>query len=454
MPVLFNVMEAFFIFRQPHIYFELIEEENYLLSYYDFLDYITSNSFKHNKKYVTEYFEKDIVYNFEVGADKEEITFESKNGGNHILTGISIVRREEEVTVMLVTGNSNYQLIAAEKMDLSKTAPEKVELLKEFNEKLEENNVEPIFIDSENKFAKNLIICRIDLETETIDVRYIAEEYTSNFYLHTDDPDGFIKKDGNYINEESESVHRGSVETISGHGSLFEIAQTCLFLPYYLTKFEDSLLQENHDTPLNKEKASPLKRRKAKNIFGKSLISKPLYILNRHNKFTPDKIILNDALFKIQTSGYWKKLEFDKVGTDKKGNSIHGKTWVNKKLSWFEADNSSIIAKKEINPYTGKRAGQIYIMRNPTLSKNIFKIGYTRKSSAERAKQLSNTSIPDKHYVAQQWHVKDCVKAEQLIHEELSIFRIDSRREYFEIEYDKAIETILNICTKVNSYEA
>src|SRR5690606_22595286 len=75
MPTMFNIMEAFFNYRKPEIYFELIEEENYLISFFDFIDYITSKEFEDSKALIDENITPDIIYNFNVGKDLEEITF-------------------------------------------------------------------------------------------------------------------------------------------------------------------------------------------------------------------------------------------------------------------------------------------------------------------------------------------------------------------------------------------
>ena len=104
MPTMFNIMEAFFNYRKPEIYFELIEEENYLISFFDFVDFITSNEFKESKEIIEENLVSDIIYNFNVGKDISEITFKSDAGDEFIVAGVSIIRRGEEVTLLMTTG--------------------------------------------------------------------------------------------------------------------------------------------------------------------------------------------------------------------------------------------------------------------------------------------------------------------------------------------------------------
>jgi hypothetical protein len=132
------------------------------------------------------------------------------------------------------------------------------------------------------------------------------------------------------------------------------------------------------------------------------------------------------------------------------GNPIRGKTWVNQSLSWFQGNEEELIVSKGNEPFTDPNAGFIYILRNPTMENNIFKIGLTRNKVDERAKQLSKTSVPDKFYKCQEWNVKDCVKAESLIHDKLIKYRVDPRREFFQIKYDIAVEVIGEITSQIN----
>jgi hypothetical protein len=175
-----------------------------------------------------------------------------------------------------------------------------------------------------------------------------------------------------------------------------------------------------------------------------------LYSLDKHNAFSPDKIKLRDDLFQVQTNGHWKKLEIDEIGLDKKGNPIHGRTWVNQNISWFQAKEEDLVITKDSKPFTGENAGFIYILRNPTMEKNIFKIGLTRNDVDIRVEQLSKTSVPDRFYKSQEWNVKDCVKAEKEIHALLNDYRVDPRREFFNIDYDKAIKVIKEVIDDIN----
>jgi len=450
MPIMFNIMESYFIYRKPHIYFELIEEENYILSLFDFLEFITSNQFKEDIFLINNHFEEDLIYNINIGSDLQNITFRTTDNIDFIITGLSIIRRKEEVTVLLITGSKNKKTVEKIDPEFETHNPNKVELLETFVKKVKDKNQEQIYIDEAKEYSKTLVVCRINLENQTIDARYTAEEFENLFTINTDESDGFRLPTGDFISQEHEEIYEESIKTIEKYNAIFEIAQAALYLPYYLSLNEDKLIEELHETEFKKISSSPRRKRKFKNTYGQKSSTKPFYILNLKNKISPDIIKYRDDLFKIENSGHWKKLGIDEIGQDRKGNPIHGKTWVNTKKSWFQATQDQLIIEKKGSKFTNKNAGNIYIIRNPTMGKNIFKIGLTRKEVEQRVKQLSNTSVPDSFHIAQEWHVRDCVLAEKKIHETLSKYRVDPRREFFQIEYQTAVKVISQVCNEIN----
>lgn len=452
MPMMFNIMEAFFNYRKPEIYFELIKEENYLFSFFDFMDYITSKEFEDNKNLIDENITSDIIYNFNVGKDIEKIKFKNDEDEEFIVAGVSIIRRENEITILMVTGKKKTEnhTIDKDSYKFDTQIPNKSEIIAEIKETLKTEEIEYEYLDGDKKFIKVLVSSRIDLETMTIDARYVAEETNLMFNVVTDEIDGFLKGNGDFISEQLKTAYENSREKIQNFNPIFELIKLSLYLPYFFNSKEDAIVEEVLDTNFKKQYSSPLTKRNFNNTFGFKASTKSLYSIDTENIFSPDKITLRDDLFKIQTSGYWKKLGLDEIGLDKKGNPIHGRTWVNQNLSWFEAKEEDLVIEKEAELFKGKNAGFIYILRNPIMDKNIFKIGLTRNEVDERVNQLSKTSVPDKFYKSQEWNVKDCVMAEKEIHKRLNDYRVDPRREFFKIDYDKAIKVIKEEIDKIN----
>ncbi len=370
-----------------------------------------------------------------------------------IVAGVSIIRRENEVTLLMTTGRKKTKNLSLDKnsIKLSNDNPNKSELIKEIQETLEKEDFEYEYLDDAKLYVRVLVACRIDLETMSIDARYVAEETNLMFKVTTDEIDGFLDASGEFISKEIEEAYNQSSKKIEDYNAIFEAIKLSMYLPYYFNKNEEIITEENLETDFKSKYSNPISKRKYSDVYGNKCSTKALYSLDLTNALSPDKIELRDDLFKVQSSGYWKKLMLDDVGLDKKGNPIHGRTWVNQNLSWFESKENDLIIEKETELFKGKNAGFIYILRNPTMEKNIFKIGLTRYEVDARVGQLSKTSVPDKFYKSQEWNVKDCEEAEKEIHLRLHDYRVDPRREFFKIDYDKAIKVIKEVVDEINN---
>lgn len=94
--------------------------------------------------------------------------------------------------------------------------------------------------------------------------------------------------------------------------------------------------------------------------------------------------------------------------------------------------------------------GWVYILTNVSLQKNILKIGQTRNEPSERASELSSpTGVATSFEIAYCEPVPDCILAENLVHKKLDKFRVNTRREFFQIELDVARSIVHEICEDV-----
>lgn len=86
--------------------------------------------------------------------------------------------------------------------------------------------------------------------------------------------------------------------------------------------------------------------------------------------------------------------------------------------------------------------GYVYILTNTSL-KGLLKIGSTTYGAEKRAKQLSRTtSLPTPFDVAYEVYVSNYEDFEDIVHSELNDYRINPKREFFNVTLDKAIEVI------------
>ncbi|WP_125721635.1 GIY-YIG nuclease family protein [Flavobacterium ustbae] len=449
MPIMFNIMEAFFDLDKTVNSWKLLEEEDYLISFFDFIDYYTSNDFEYNIDFIKDNFQEDLIYNYNVGADIKEINFKTSSGKEFVIAGISLVRRGSEITFMFVTGEMTDTLkVTKEFVDhsLGKVTPGKE------NIHPAENRIrEAVKLNDDPNLWKALIACRFDLETQKIDARYIAKDEGNSYTIITDDRTGFMRK-GKWLTEDHKEIYSKLVRDIEEYNSIFELAKACLYIPHYFNVSEDNIIEEERETKVKALINNPLKNRKYKDIESKYKIRfRSLWLLNSNNKFSFDRVVLRDDKFKVESSGYWMDLKPDEFGTDKNNKQITGRTWVTTTESYFIANSDElIVSKNDQNRFVGENAGYIYIMRNTTMERNIYKIGLTTKLTDERAKQLSKTSVPDHFYIMREWAVKDCKKAEKEIHEILKNYRISSNREFFKLDMRLANDVIDGVVDEIN----
>jgi hypothetical protein len=83
--------------------------------------------------------------------------------------------------------------------------------------------------------------------------------------------------------------------------------------------------------------------------------------------------------------------------------------------------------------------GYVYVLSNPNLPGKV-KIGYTRRSVAQRAKELSGTGVPGRYKVAYKLEVADPEGVEKAVHRKLSSQNIDG--EFFGVSPQKAAKVI------------
>ena len=105
-------------------------------------------------------------------------------------------------------------------------------------------------------------------------------------------------------------------------------------------------------------------------------------------------------------------------------------------VTYYTARKRNLYAKR------GKGDQWVYILKNDS-QPGLLKIGYTKSTPDERAKQISNaTGVPLPYKVA--WAYR-CFNGEQLegeVHHALKKYRVNNQREFFQIKLEEAKKTI------------
>ena len=95
--------------------------------------------------------------------------------------------------------------------------------------------------------------------------------------------------------------------------------------------------------------------------------------------------------------------------------------------------------------------GIVYVLHNPLDPENLYKIGTTRFAMDVRMGQLEGTGVPmdadgqswvvDIEYAVPHWDV--AARLEEDMHRRLAAYRVNGRCEFFFIEFELIVDTLL-----------
>jgi hypothetical protein len=108
-------------------------------------------------------------------------------------------------------------------------------------------------------------------------------------------------------------------------------------------------------------------------------------------------------------------------------------------------ENITYYTIKKLGLYADQGEGDqwVYILSNPDLPINHLKIGYTKNSPEERAKQISSSTGVARPFRVE-WAYK-CFNGETIeraVHHYLKPYRISNNKEFFQIKLEEAKEAI------------
>lgn len=89
--------------------------------------------------------------------------------------------------------------------------------------------------------------------------------------------------------------------------------------------------------------------------------------------------------------------------------------------------------------------GYVYILSNPSM-KGLVKIGFTERSPEERLAELQGTGVPTDFVLEYKFLSADPAGDEKKIHTLLDDYRINKKREFFEVSLELAIKTVEEHC--------
>lgn len=105
-----------------------------------------------------------------------------------------------------------------------------------------------------------------------------------------------------------------------------------------------------------------------------------------------------------------------------------------------------LLSTDEIEYERSSSAGKVYVLVNPSMP-GLVKIGWTKGSSEERARQLSSvTGVATEFVVVYDELVSNAATVERQIHQALNEYRYNQNREFFKISAKEAIASVRKTC--------
>lgn len=402
-PNSFNVLEPFFTYNQPNSILQLIEEEeSYGVSLLDFLDYVTEPDFSLDNIDLYENIPEKTIYHFSFTTGFDEINFSNGKGKTFLVGSLSLVRQGNEVSMLMQAGES-FDIEEAEayfNKHTRKTVEESISPHKKSLGLEIEYEGEPKVINFEGRddLWLHSVALLFDLENKSIDIRHVARDENISYHIVTDDFNSFFSEEEKLSKEDIKDYIVKHLNELSNYDAVFDFAKYCLALPYYIFENEARLVDVTYETALSSIMKGPISKRQYASVPSSyKIYAKPFYYLESNTQAILKSNKLNDESFKIEKSGYWKRIGIEEEGFDKSGRKIIGKTWVERNDVYYSTPKG-VTKVNGVDYFDSENAGYVYVMRQPTHEENIFKVGLTKRSTEKRRKELSNTSSADKFF--------------------------------------------------------
>ena len=454
-PTAWNPLEPFFVLNDENMILELVhEEEAYVISLEDYLEYVTSDELDASQDSIGS-IEDNLIYHVTFTEDSDNWNF-GTNDTQFVVSGFSLVRQSSQVAILLQAGKS-FDLDEAKAIieasnsrdDLEYMNPRKREL--GFDPEITENAHVVKYKNREDLWL-HCVAVLLDLETRTIDIRWVGRDENIKYNVVTDDLSALLGGQADMALSDAESLYASMLTQIAEYDAVFDLAVNLIHCPKYIEDRDKQLVGVSYESSLNKLIPGPIAARKYKEVKSHyKAYSRQVYYLESPRSSRKLPRLKDDKFFEVNRTGYWKRLTSNEKGEDKRGNPVLGKTWVQRTDAYTRVPGITNATVENVGDrYTGKNAGYIYIVRDPSHLTDIYKVGLTRREPEVRTKELSNTSSPGGFFILQQFETADCVIAESRIHKILEPYRVSANREFFSCSLKLIIESCERIVTQVN----
>ena len=456
MPSSYEVMDAFFEYRPEMAGLFLLAEKDYIFSFSDFLDFVTSTTAPGTDIQHLQGFESGVIHNATSNDALGDLLLETKGTSAYAVRAASLVRSGDYLTVMLCLAEQMPEAdMALMATSFEGTTPNPLKLA--IHNKVVASNMAPSLIPG-TELLTSIAMVRFNLKSGEIQSRCLMRDMTESFQVWTD----VVNTVGFSGLTADSPLFTNMVAELDESDAIWEVAKTLTLLPAYLEAKIAYVRTEQKATKLGVTASTSAKlRREMANrapqdrVLFKTIaaIEAPPSDRSQHM----DGRSYSPPTFQVPVAGYWRVYN-DPIrgGHDELGNPIVGKTWVKshlrhkdkeeapaikvvyikaslsdarRRLAKYRADAdivegtqarveselpsaaatvapSPVRAHKVIDERTDSSgAGAdavvgeelatgafVYVMRCHAHSENLFKVGFTDRDPKLRAKELSSTT--------------------------------------------------------------
>ncbi|RQR65387.1 GIY-YIG nuclease family protein [Burkholderia sp. Bp9125] len=490
LPTSHRIGGSFYHPRYPGAVYLLWPERDYLVSFVDFLDFVTASDSPGVDLGLGYTLTEGVIYNVTASDEVGSLLLATQGDSAYGFRAASLLRIGDDLVMLL----SVAEQLSADGLarlehrpattDFVPSTPAKAALAKRLKDRVQEFGPTRIVRIEGTDLLPTTAMIRFNLKKRSVEGRCLLRDLGDRFDTLTDVHAALADAD---ITEASPAF-LNMVANLDENDALWELAKSLTLLPTYLDARITVIQTEKRETLLGKlpaakrkelaevDESQRLRYRTISAVRIERSVSAP-GISGR--SFTPPQ-------FQIPVDGFWRELARpDQMGKDAEGLPVKGRTWVRAhvrytdrpapaelKTVYIKASLSA--ARQRLEAYRrrmekkadvpvpapvesvlpaaaastppeekGQHGAYVYVMRCPAHAENLFKVGFTDRDPETRAKELSgSTSAPSPFVVLRAWVVSDGRLAEQAAHEALSTVRLSSNREFFHTPYAE-LQTIL-----------
>jgi hypothetical protein len=336
MPSSYNVMSSFFQRHAREPRFSLLEEEDHIFGFSDFMDFATSDAAPPLASIENLPFSERRIYSYTSIDPIGDFLISTKGGLDFCIGSISIVADCKNIYILLVAG---FDIEIANDLDLCSVSKSLSESCRVSNLKAklgEDGPMGPVFFRGDRRLLKVNALASLDPKNFTFNCRYITQDFGNHFSVSTDDPI--------MLDSATESFREAHLDAIEEYSAIFDVMKYAVLLPSYFNYRIDVVIREPYRQVKNTQNPSIFQHPEP--VASATELAQPNFKIRRVSairrisisssiparKFTPPN-------YKVPVSGFWRQLANDSVGSDENGRPVLGKTWVRAHERWRELPN-------------------------------------------------------------------------------------------------------------------